>query len=149
MDYIVMVTKMIVGIVSLILVMRLLGKKELSAAGPLDIVYSVALGDFIGEAIYDDKIPWYMLVFVIVAWTLIIYLIDYISYKSPFFAKITQGSPEILIKNGKLNRPLMRHNRLTLEEVQVLLREQGCFDIKDVKIAMLETNGHLSILKNE
>ena len=50
MDYVYMIIKIICGFVSLIIIMRLMGKKELAEASPLDIVYSVALGDLVGDA---------------------------------------------------------------------------------------------------
>ncbi len=83
MDYVYMIIKIICGFVSLIIIMRLMGKKELAEASPLDIVYSVALGDLVGDAAYDPAVKFYDIIIAVSVWSVLIYVTDWISRKYP------------------------------------------------------------------
>lgn len=62
--------------------------------------------------------------------------------------KLTYGRPEMIIKNGKILRDAMLKNRFTLDELMQELRAQGLTDTSQVKYAVLETNGQLSVILN-
>jgi uncharacterized membrane protein YcaP (DUF421 family) len=77
------------------------------------------------------------------------YFIAYISYKSESFRKLIGGKPTLIVENGETVNPNMRKVGLTQDILYQQLREQGIFDIKKVKTALLEANGKLSVLKQE
>ena len=134
MDYVYMIIKIICGFVSLIIIMRLMGKKELAEASPLDIVYSVALGDLVGDAAYDPAVKFYDIIIAVSVWSVLIYVTDWISRKIPFAGRKIKGESELFIHNGQIIRNLMRQN--------------GAFKLEEVKVGILERNGKLSILKD-
>ena len=61
------------------------------------------------------------------------------------FRRLMCGSPTILIRNGEIQQSAMRKNRLTLDELLEELREQGYSDLQDIKYAILENSGQLSV----
>ena len=73
-------------------------------------------------------------------------LLSCVSLRNVRFRTLICGKPAIIIRNGKLQQDAMRHNRLTLDELFEELRTQGVTDISDVKYAILETGGQLSVL---
>ena len=127
--------------------MRLMGKKELAEASPLDIVYSVALGDLVGDAAYDPAVIFYDIIIAVSVWSVLIYVTDWISRKIPFAGRKIKGESELFIHNGQIIRNVMRKNRLSEHEVENLMRQNGAFKLEEVKVGILERNGKLSILK--
>ena len=73
-------------------------------------------------------------------------LFSAISLRNVRFRDLVCGQPALVIVDGKLRQETMRRNRLTLDELFEQLRGQGITDLSDVKYAVLETNGRLSVL---
>ena len=147
MAYVFMIIKIISGFISLLVIIRLMGKKELAEASPLDIVYSVALGDLVGDAAYDPAVKFYDIFIAVGVWSFLIYSTDLVSRKVPFLGRRIKGESELLIHNGQIMKKVMRKNRLSEHEVENLLRQNGAFHLEDVKVGILEANGKLSVLK--
>lgn len=61
--------------------------------------------------------------------------------------KLIEGSPTIVIENGRIMKENMKMERLDVDELMGQLREQGIFDVGEVQFAVLETSGHLSVLQ--
>ena len=138
--------KLTVGLAGVLIVLRFMGKKELAQVTPLDFVYALILGGIIEEALYDDAVPVYEMVFSLFYWAVLIYILERISIKSPWFKRIAQGGPELLIENGKLNIKAMNRNNMDVDEVRMLLRMKGVFSVSKVKYGILEESGQLSIM---
>lgn len=149
MTYFLLLFKLLCGFVALLTVVRLLGKKELAATSPLDIVYSVALGDLIVDAAYDPKVKIPELFLGVAAWSLFIWLADLAARKWSWFDKLSNGKAEVIIYEGQIDLQVMKKHRLTYEEVRSLLRQKDVFSEHEVKMAVMETNGNLTVLKNE
>lgn len=146
-DMLMYALKLTVGLIGVLLVLRLMGKKELAQITPLDFVYALILGGIIEEALYDPAVPVYEMLFSLFFWALLIFVIEKITLKSRIFKNITQGGPEILVENGKLNIKSMKRNNMDVDEVRMLLRMKGVFSLTDVKYAILEESGQLSVLQ--
>ncbi len=80
-------------------------------------------------------------------WALLTLLMSYIALKSQKIRVILDDEPTIVMHGGKLLEKSMKKSRLSMNDLNMLLREQGIFSIKDVDYAILETNGNLSVLK--
>lgn len=96
---------------------------------------------------YDSAVPVYEMLFSLFFWALLIFVIEKITLKSRIFKNITQGGPEILVENGLLNIKSMKRNNMDVDEVRMLLRMKGVFSLTDVKYAILEESGQLSVLQ--
>lgn len=73
-------------------------------------------------------------------------LLSYISFRSGRFRSLICGEPAIVVRCGRLQQRAMRHNRMTVDELMEELRGQGVTNLKDVKYAVLETSGQVSVL---
>ena len=128
----------------IILVYRIMGKKEVGQLSIVDLIVSILIAELVALAIEGKKnimiavIPIGILVIVQI-------LMSYISLKSIKFRYLIDGKPTIIIKNGKLNFTEMSKIRYSLDDLITQLRLQGIKSIEKIKYAILENNGSLSV----
>lgn len=146
-DMIMYALKLTVGLIGVMIVLRLMGKKELAQITPLDFVYALILGGIIEEALYDATIPVYEMIFSLFFWALLIFVLEKFALKNRKFKSLAQGDPVILINDGQLNSEVMEKNNMDVDEVRMLLRLKDVFSLSEVKYAILEESGGLSVMK--
>jgi uncharacterized membrane protein YcaP (DUF421 family) len=139
--------KLIIGLITLVVVVRLIGKKELAQITPLDFVYAVILGGILEESIFDDKVTIGHLVFALTLWALAIYLFEKIMRRFESIRVVIMGNPSLVIRDGELDVKALEKSKLELEQLRTLLRQKGIFSLKEVQYAYLETSGNLSVMK--
>ena len=130
----------------LIVGLRLTGKRQIGELEPIELVLTMLLSDLASVPMQDFGIPLVNGVIPIVTLLAMSMLLSCVSLRNVRFRTLICGKPAIIIRNGRLQQDAMRHNRLTLDELFEELRNQGVTDIKDVKYAVLETGGQLSVL---
>lgn len=139
-------TELILGFVGLFIVTRLLGKTQISQITPFDFISSLILGELLGNAIYDENVHIFYILYALVVWGLLIFVIEFWTQKKKGVRGILEGQPEIVIHNGKLVYGALKKSKLDINQLQGLIRQKGYFSIYDVKYAILETNGTVSVL---
>lgn len=144
-----MTVKIIVGLLALLVVIRLLGKKELSQITPFDFVYILVLGGLVEESVYDDLVTVWEVLYTVALWAVLIYAIEKIIQKYEKSRPLLKGEPSLIIHEGELNLSEVKKNDLESEQLRTMLRQQGIFSIDEVKYAILETSGQLSVMKKE
>lgn len=132
--------------VLLILGLRLTGKRQIGQLEPIELVLTMLISDLASVPMQDFGIPLVNGVIPIVTLMALSTLLSYVSMRSVRFRSLVCGEPAIVIRDGQLRQDVMRHNRLTLDEIMEELRAQGVSDLSTVKYAVLETSGHLSVL---
>ena len=130
----------------LIIGLRLTGKRQIGELEPVELVLTLLLSDLASVPMQDFGIPLLNGLVPILTLLSLSTLFSYFSLRSVRFRSLVCGEPAIIIRDGKLLQNVMRHNRLTLDELLEELRGQGVCDIDDVKYAILETSGQLSVL---
>ena len=139
--------KLTVGLIGVIAVIRLLGHKELAQITPLDFVYALILGSIVEESLYETTTPVYHMVIMLAYWGLLIYAIERFALKNERFRRLTKGSAQLLINDGKVDDKVLKRQNMDVDEVRELLRMNGVFSLREVKHAIMETSGMLSIVK--
>ena len=133
----------------IILVYRIMGKKEVGKLGIVDLIVSILIAELAALSIeeYDGSI----LVSVIPILCLVVVqvIFGFFGLKSSKLRNILDGKPAVIIKNGKLNFKEMVKLRYSLDDLVSQLREQEIMNIEDVNYAVLENNGKLSVFKEE
>lgn len=130
----------------LIIGLRLTGKRQIGQLEPIELVLTMILSDLASVPMQDFGQPLLHGVIPIVTLLAMSTLLSYISLKNVRFRNLVCGEPAVVIADGKLRQNVMRQNRLTLDEVEEQLRSQGVSRWQDVKYAVLETSGQLSLL---
>ncbi len=146
-DMLTYVVKLTTGLIGVIIVLRLLGKKEMAQITPLDFVYALILGSIVEEALYETTMPFYEMLFALAYWALLIYVIEKFALKNERFRRVLKGKPELLINDGIIDVEVMDRNNMDVDEVRELLRLQQIFSLKSVKYAVLENSGMLSVIQ--
>ena len=126
--------------------LRLLGKRQIGELEPSELVLTMMLSDLATVPMQDFGIPLLSGLIPIATLLALSMLLSQISMQSIRFRALVCGTPSVLIRNGTLQQQAMRKNRYTLDELLEELREQGYCRIEDVKYAVLENSGQLSIL---
>ncbi len=130
----------------LIVVVRLLGKRQLGQMEPSEFVVTMLLANLATIPLEEPSTP---VMHGIVPIALVFaaeYLTAYLTLRSIFVRRLFCGKPVILIENGKISAKNLRRTRINLDELTMHLREKEIFDLSEVKFAILETNGQLSTL---
>jgi len=136
----------IVFIIVLIIMTRLLGKKQLSEISFFEYVSGITIGSIAGEVIMglDDNIGHGILA--ILVFSLITLLVDILALKSKKFRDIVEGTGTIFIKDGKIMEDSLKKEKYSMSELESLLRQKSVFNMADVEFAILEPKGDLSVL---
>ena len=126
--------------------LRLMGKRQIGELEPSELVLTMMLSDLATVPMQDFGIP--LLSGVIPIFTLLSLsmLLSQLSLHSLRFREVVCGSPVVLIRNGQIQQDAMAKNRYTLDELLEELRRQGITSVADVKYAVLENSGQLSVL---
>ena len=131
--------------VFLIALLRITGKRQIGQLSPLDLVLLLILSNAVQNSMNAGDNS--LIGGLISAATLVAlnYLIEYAAVKSKKLEGIIEGRPQVIIHEGKLFEDVIRNAKITQMEVESTLRESGFFDMKDVKLAILENNGKVSV----
>jgi uncharacterized membrane protein YcaP (DUF421 family) len=129
----------------LLLVVRILGKREIGATSAFDLIVALILGEVVDEIIYGDVtiLQGVIAISVVAIWHLVN---SWASFKSQFIDKLTGAPPTVVVKKGEIQHKHLARERLNQEELFSELRMSGVDDIKEVKQATLEPNGKISVL---
>ena len=133
---------------ALFVVMRFLGRRQAGTFGPADLLVIVLIADAAQNALgkdYQSVTEGVALVCTIVAWE---YALDWLAWRFPErWGPILKAPPLMLIKDGKILQKNLDSEMLTRDELRGQLREKEVGAIEEVKLAQIERDGRLSVLK--
>ena len=129
----------------LILVIRLMGKRQIGEMEPAEFVVTMLVANLAAIPMQDGGIPLFSGVVPIVTVLGMELVLSYLSLKNTALRKLLCGKPVILIENGNILQENLRRTRITLDELTGHLRQKDVLDLQSVQYAILETNGDLSV----
>ena len=138
-------TRTIILYLVLIMVIRLMGKRQIGQMEPAEFVVTMLVANLASIPMQDSGIPLFSGVVPILTVLGVELVLSGLSLKSSRLRKLLCGKPVILIENGKILQQSLRKTRITLDELSGHLREKDVLDIQSVQYAILETNGNLSV----
>lgn len=147
--YIGIASKMLIGSIGIFMLIRLVGKKAMSELTPFDLLYILILGAIVEEAIYDDKVDVFHVIFALILWGVVVYIVEKLLEKTEKLSTLIQGKPSILIEKGKLNLKEIKNNHFDMEQLRSMLRQNDCYSIYDAYYVILEVNGGLTVIKRD
>ena len=146
--YIDLILKTIFMYFFIILVYRIMGKKEVGELSIVDLIVSILIAELVALSIEGKNESILISVVPILVLVIIQILISYLTLKSEKLRDLIDGKPTIIIKDGKLNFTEMSKLRYSLDDLLTQLRLQGVKSIDKVKYAVLENNGNLSVFND-
>jgi uncharacterized membrane protein YcaP (DUF421 family) len=134
--------------VLMLVVVRALGKRTVGNFSAFDLLVALMLGEVVDEIIYGN-VGFLQGTLAIVVLGTLAFLDAVLSFASRPLQRILEGKPAILIRHGKFQQRAMRAERLNEIDIAAMLRNQGVQDLREIKLAVLETDGELSVLKEQ
>ena len=137
----------IVLYVVVLIVMRLMGKREIGQLQPFELAISIMIADLASIPMTDIGIPISNGIIPILGLLVMHLIISVINLKSLKARQVICGKPTILVYRGKIDERALKKERFTINELQERLREQNVINLGDVEYAILETSGELSVIQ--
>ncbi|MDF2984547.1 MAG: hypothetical protein K0R50_57 [Eubacterium sp.] len=136
-----------IGFSVLLILTRILGKKQMGQLTIFTYITGIALGNIAGDMVVHRDIKIIDGVTGLVLWAIFTLIVEFLSLKSSKVRVLLDGEPTIVIKKGEIMYEKLSSQRLNLDDLTMLLRTNNIFSVKDVEYAILEPNGQLSVLK--
>lgn len=133
--------------VFLYLLMRMLGRRELSSMEPFDIILLVVIGDLVQQGVTQSDYSVTGALLAVSTIALLTVLVSWTSFRFRQLRPILAGEPIVLVEDGKVIERNLRRQRLTQEEVEAEARLEQISSLEEVHWAILETNGRISFVE--
>lgn len=137
----------IVLYIIVLIVMRLMGKREISQMQPFELAISIMIADLASIPMTEVGIPIFNGIIPILGLLVMHLIISIINIKSLNLRQIICGKPSILVYRGKIDEKVLKKERFTINELQERLRRNNIFNLGDVEYAILETTGEVTVIQ--
>lgn len=145
MEIVYVILTSLLSVAILFITAKIMGHKQLSQLDFFDYITGITIGSIAAELATELEKPWKPLIAMVVYAGISLGL-SLITGKFPKTRKVINGTPTILMDNGKLYRNNLKKAKLDLSEFMVMCRQLGYFNLSDIQTAVFEYNGRLSIL---
>ncbi len=145
---IMLITLIRVGILYLFIIicMRVMGKRQLGELQPTELVITILLSEIAAIPIEDNGVPLINSIIAVLLLVSLEIINSAICLKSAKMRTIIEGNPMIVIRDGVVEQKQLKQLRFSSDDLIEQLRQKDVFDINDVKFAVVETNGQLSVM---
>ncbi len=133
----------------MMIALRVFGKKELSQLNTADVILILLISNSVQNAMVGNNTSLYGGLAAATVLFAINYILKRLMFKYKKFSNFIQEKPEILIHNGTLEFKTLSKLNITSDELREAMREHGIENFKDVKLAMLEIDGNISIISGD
>lgn len=141
------VIRAVVAFLIILLLTRIVGRRELSSLEPLDLILLVTIGDLVQQGVTQNDFSLTGMFLAVGTFALLSVFFSYLPWRFQVLRPVLEGQPIILIDDGKVVEKNFKTQRLTHEEIAAAARGQNISSLDDVRWAVLETNGQISFIK--
>ena len=143
------VVRAIVLYLFLLLLMRAVGRRELSTLEPFDLILLVTIGDLVQQGVTQNDFSVTGSLLAVGTIGVLTVVFSYLPWRFRVLRPVLEGVPTIVVQDGDIVERNLRRHRLTQEEVAAAARVQQIASLAQVRWAVLETNGQLSFIKKD
>lgn len=147
MDYIKIIFRMSFFYFFILIIYRMMGKREVGQLGIIDLIVSILIAELVVVSVEDLNISIFYSLVPVMCLVFLQMILSYSSLKSSKMRELLDGTPSFIIKYGKINYNEMVKQKYNLDDLLVQLREKGYRNIEDIEYAILENNGTLSVFE--
>jgi uncharacterized membrane protein YcaP (DUF421 family) len=126
---------------------RVIGRRELASLEPFDLVLLIVLGDSIQQGLTQDDYSVTGAVIVISTIAALQVLTSYVGFRVPFVRPVLEGEPIVVVEDGKPIEKNLHRERMTVAELMAEARQQQIASLGEVQWAVIETSGNISFIK--
>ena len=145
MDILKIATTSFLSVAGLFIIAKFMGHKQMAQLDFFDYISGITIGSIAAEMATDLQSPWKPFIAMVIYGATSV-ILSTITTKLPRMRKFINGTPTIIMDNGKLYRKNMKKAKLDLSEFMVLCRQEGFFNINEIQTAVFEHNGRLTVL---
>jgi len=131
------------------LLMRVLGRRELSSLEPFDLILLIVLGDAIQQGLTQDDYSVTGSMIVISTIGILAVLTSYLNFRVPWLRRVLDGHPIVLIQDGRVIEKNLKRERITVDEIAEEARGQQISSLEDVQWALFEPSGKISFIMKQ
>jgi len=144
-----LVLRSFVAFLFILLLTRIVGRRELSTMEPFDLILLVVIGDLVQQGVTqnDESVTGAFIVLSVM--TLMTAATAYLNFKFRRLRPVIEGRPVVLVENGKAIEGNLKRERVTVGELEAEARMQQVPDIDAIRLAVLETNGRISVIPKD
>ena len=128
---------------------RVIGRRELSQLAPFDLILLIILGDALQQGLTQDDYSVTGAIIIVGTFAVLQVLMSWLGYRFPPLRPVLEGEPLIIVQDGKPIEKNLKRERLTLEEVMESARLHEIGSMDEVEWAVIERNGEISFLKKQ
>ena len=137
--------KSVVLYIVMLVMVRVLGKRAIGNFTAFDLLVALMVSDMIGDVVFGG-VTFAQGMAGILPIAAMEYVASWVSMKKPSFDRIIEGEPTIVMREGELDRRGMNAERMTECDIDAALRHHGIDDRRQVRLATVESDGHVSVL---
>ncbi len=141
------VLRAIVAYLFVLLMTRIVGRRELSTLEPFDLILLVTIGDLVQQGVTQNDFSVTGLMLAVGTMAAMVILFSYLSFRFPRVRPVLEGVPVIVVEDGRAIDQNLRRQRLTVAEVAREARRQGIPSLDQVQWAVVETNGEMTFIQ--
>ena len=130
----------------LFIIAKIIGHKQMSQLDLFDYITGITIGSIAAELATNLDKPWWKPLISMVIYGIITVSLSIITEKFPKSRKYINGTPTIIMNNGKIYRSNLKKAKLELSEFLMMCRQEGYFNLTDIQTAIFECNGKLTVL---
>lgn len=145
MDILNMILTALLSVAVLFVLTKIMGHKQVSQLDFFDYITGITIGSIAAELATELEEPWKPLIAMLV-YGFVALGLSVLTGKLPRIRKFVNGTPTILMNDGRLYRENLKKAKLDLSEFMMMCRQQGYFNLNDIQTAVFEYNGRLSVL---
>jgi len=132
-----------------IFALRIMGKRQVGEMQPSELVVAIMISDLATMPMSDVSIPLVYGIVPIITLVICEIALSFVSLKSEMFRVFISGKPQLLVRNGEIQRKEMLNARVNIDDLMEELRKEGYFSLNDVDTVVLETGGTISVIPSK
>ncbi len=136
----------LLSLITLFLVTKMLGKKQVSELSLFDYVIGISIGNFAAEITINTETQLINGIVAVLLFGFVALVVSILTMKSLWFRKMMTGVPTIIVENGKFVRENMFKTKFDMNDFLEECRCNGYFDVSEIEYAIVEANGKISFL---
>jgi uncharacterized membrane protein YcaP (DUF421 family) len=141
------VLRAFVAFLFILLLTRIVGRRELSTLEPFDLILLVTIGDLVQQGVTQNDFSVTGMILAAGTIGILAVVFSYLPWKFQVLRPVLEGEPVILVQDGDVIERNLKRHRLTHEEIAAAARLQSIASLQQIRWAVLETNGQISFIK--
>jgi uncharacterized membrane protein YcaP (DUF421 family) len=133
----------------LVVVLRISGKREVGQMSILELIVVLLISDAVQNSMVGDNTTVWAGPIAVLTLLGLDYGLNLLTQRSRGIRKAIEGEPRLIVRDGRVLRKALREEKLSVDEVETAVREHGLARLEDVREAILETDGSISVIPRD